>query len=93
MSSDMNNDQPLVTREELIEHIKQATHTVSTWPRWAQTVLGGQPTEHHISPNGAQPGSLVHDAEAWMLAQGYGIPLEKHGLLYQAMLDQYMESL
>lgn len=49
--------------------------------------------ETHTSPNGAEPGSYVHDAEKWMLKQGLKIPVAgRHRHMFQGMLDDYSES-
>jgi len=85
------NPQP--PQDKFDAFMAEVRQRVSCWPEWKQRVLGGEPITPHISPNGAEPGSIVHDAEAWMLKQGLTIPLErKHRNLYQAMIDDYSDS-
>lgn len=72
---------------------RQASVIVSSWPDWKKRVLGYAVKGPHISPNGAEPGSLVHAAEAWLLSQGLFIPDQgKHRHLFQGMLDDFCES-
>lgn len=44
------------------------------------------------SPNNAEENSYVAEAEGWMRENGYVIPTQRHPHLYQAMLDQYADS-
>jgi hypothetical protein len=83
--------QPTPTPEQTFG--ERATQEVSTWPAWKQEALGGKAAEHHVSPNGAEPGSVVHDAEAWLLKEGLKIPNKyRHPWLYQGMLDDYSDN-
>ncbi len=48
---------------------------------------------NHVSPNGAEPGSFAHAAEAWALSQGMSIPDEQRfPHMYRGMLDDFSES-
>ena len=49
-------------------------------------------TKPHDSPNGSEPGSIMHAAEAWMLAHNYSIPSHEHSHLVNGMLDQFIGS-
>lgn len=72
--------------------IEHATQEVSTWPAWKQGCLGGTPARDHISPNGAEPDSVVHDAEKWLLSKGGKIPISgKFPHMFQGMLDDYSD--
>lgn len=78
--------------EEFRAFGKECQMRVSMWPDWKKQAMG-IPLGPHISPNGAKPGSVVHDAEAWCLSQGLTIPLQsKYRHMFQAMLDDYSES-
>lgn len=78
---------------DLQEHLERSRQIVSTWPAWKRNVLGYIVASQHISINGAEPGSLVHAAESWLLAQGLLIPSKaKHPAMFQGMLDDFSES-
>lgn len=83
--------------QQFREHLDRSSAIYSRWPKWKQRLgLLGPPHvyDKHISPNDAQPGSQVHDAEEWWLGQGMLIPVQaKHPSSFQGMLDDYARTL
>ena len=65
------------------------------WPghqtHWTPLPRVIPPGQNHFSPNGAEPGSYVHDAEAWWISQGF-TKIPKEGThAYQAMCDDFTD--